>query len=386
MSSDPKRTDGRPVHLLFVLPSLGSGGAEAQTVDLVNGLSPENCQTHLLCFDAGLALRERVDPKVVQFHSVLRRAKFDLMVPRFIAHVIDEQEIDVVHCSLMIALFWGWLGIRLSHRKPKLVAAIHTTLNSTLRAEVLDWALYRWLLQSCERVIFVCRAQRGHWCKKFPSLRRLAVVVYNGIDAERFRRESVAGEARDLREALGPGNSRIITHVAAFRPEKGHAILLQAYRQVLKCRDNVRLVFAGDGPLRPAIEQQVRESGLVNQVLFLGSLPDVRPILAVTDVTVLPSTAETFSMAMLESLSMEVPVVAADLGGVGEAVIDGQTGYLVPPRDTAALAAAILRCLDDDGNRIEMGRRGRALVVDRFRRDKMIEETQTLLLEVALGD
>lgn len=380
-----KATPAPPTRVLFILPSLGQGGAETQTIDLLSGLPIETFQKHLLCFEPGSHLRARLDGANVDFSYVPRSRKFDPAVARAIAGKIDRERIDIVHCSLMISLFWGWLGILLSKRKPALITAVHTTVNVTPRAEVFDWILYRWLMRCCQRVIFVCDAQRAHWCAKFPELATRAVVIHNGINVEDFHKAQVRSEADALRQSLDLPEGRVIAHIAGFRIEKGHAILLEAFALLRKVCQDVYLVFAGDGNLRSEIERRAHELGVTASVRFLGVVADVRPLLAITHCSVVPSLAETFSMAVLESMAMEVPVVATDVGGMCEAVLPGITGYLVPPKDPVALAEGLLKCLGNEGERVAMGRNGRALVAERFRRELMIIRTGELLQNVPHG-
>lgn len=369
--------------VLFIVPSLMRAGAETQLIDLINGLPKEEFGKYLLSFESGLDQLSRVNQNEVVFVHVPRRYKYDLAVAKAIATLIDEEQIVTVHCSLQISLFMGWLGIRLAKRKPALMVTVHTTLNRSFREEAFDWLLYQWLMRSCDKVLFVCRSQATHWQQKFPFLKSRAVVVHNGINAEYFRREPFEEAGRKLREELAiPTNAVVLCHVAAFRPEKGHDVLLAGFVDVLRNHPNTYLLFAGDGPLRASIELHVRQKQLDGHIRFLGSIADVRPLLAGSAISIVPSTAETFSMAMLESLAMEVPVIATAVGGSSEAVQDGRTGLLVPPWDVTALVLAIERLIVDDDTRKKMGQMGRALIKERFTQRGMRAATSEVLKSV----
>src|SRR5574343_94838 len=153
--------------LMLVLPSLLRAGAENQVGDLANRIDPERFGVHLFTFEPQLDQVGRIDADRVQYIHAVRNKRFDLGPARRLAQAIDEQKIDVVHCTLQIALLMGWLATRLSKRKPRLVVAIHTTINRNAKAEWLDRLLYQWLMRQCERIIFVCDAQRAHWERKF---------------------------------------------------------------------------------------------------------------------------------------------------------------------------------------------------------------------------
>ncbi|WP_373886845.1 glycosyltransferase [Duganella sp. BJB1802] len=164
------------------------------------------------------------------------------------------------------------------------------------------------------------------------------------------------------------------------RPEKARTgWVLAALAVAVRTLPRLVVLFAGDGPLRAGITEQARQLGLAAHVRFLGNLPDVRPVLGAADFSVLPSVAETFSLAMLESLALEVPMIASDRGGAREAVLDGETGLIVPPGDSGALAAAMLALGADGALRRRMGERGRALVLARYSVDTMVAKTEAAI-------
>lgn len=372
----------QPIPVLFVLPSLATGGAEMQTVDLINGLARAGFRPHLFCFEPGTALQTRLDGSVVTQHFAPRRHRFDMSAGRAIGRVIEQHDIQVVYCTLMLALFYGWLGVRCSTQRPPIVSAIHTTLNRSRKADVLDVLVYQWILRTCRKIVFACWAQREHWCDRFPAIRDNSVAVYNGIDAQHFSRSAVHDEAARVREALRLPEGPLLLHVGAFRPEKGHRILVDALRILRERGAAVNVVFAGDGNLRPEIEQHVASLGLTEYTRFLGVVSDIRPLLAIADLSVQPSTAETFSMAMLESFAMETPMVATDVGGTRELVVPQRTGYLVRPGDPQALADELERALADKTSWPSLGQAGRMKVMGGFQRQQMIDGIAAILNDV----
>lgn len=370
--------------ILFLVPSLRRGGAETQVIDLANALDPDGFEKHLACFEAGLDQADRIDTRSVTLHRLERRRKLDLSLVTAIAKLVDERGIELVHCTLQISLFFAFLARGRTRTRPELIAAVHTTVNRSWYEEMFDRLLYRHMLGRCARVQFVCEAQRRHWTSRYPELAPRAAVVYNGIDPARYDPADAASGARALRERLGVGpESRVIGCIAGLRPEKGHPYLLEAFARL---PGDARLLLAGEGPERPRIEALVQRLGIPDRVVLLGNVADVRPVIAASDVTVLASTAvETFSIAMLESMAMGVPMVATDVGGLAEAIIPGETGDLVAPADAGALSSALERMLRDDERRLAMGRNARALVQRKFTQRGMAEAT-ALLIEDALRE
>lgn len=365
--------------VLFIVPSLARSGAENQVLDLMETLDDRVWCKYLVTFEAGLQQYERVARSNVRYRSLARRSKCDFGLARSIADIIDEEEIVLVHATLSIAVLYAWLARLLSGRKPFLVAAVHTTVNRDIKSDLLGALVYHPVLRRCARIIFVSHKQQAFWERRLPGVRGRSEVVHNGIDLGRYD-PSAPDQTLDAGGAGALPQGRTVVCVAAFRPEKGHRILLEAWSRVLRHHSDAVLVLVGDGPERDAIEALVDALGLRASVRFTGAISDVRPVLASASMMVLPSTAvETFSLAALEAMAMQVPVVASDIGGMSEAVITGETGFVIPPGDPAALADAVVRLLGDELLCARLGRQARARVVANFDRRGMAERTHAVL-------
>jgi glycosyltransferase involved in cell wall biosynthesis len=185
------------------------------------------------------------------------------------------------------------------------------------------------------------------------------VVIRNGVRVEATPGAQLAGSP--------PG----IVAVGRFRYPKDFPTLLKALAQVSEA---YRAVIVGDGPARSDLQQSIARLGIADRVEFVGERRDVAGLLAGSDLFVLSSRSEGLPMSILEAMAAGLPVVASDVGGVSEAVADGETGLLVPAGDADALAAAIGRLLADADERRRLGERGHAVArerfdVERFRRE-----------------
>ncbi len=196
-----------------------------------------------------------------------------------------------------------------------------------------------------------------------------AVVIPNGIDISRWNDLPDSAEARselDLRQ-----EDFVVGTLGRLHEQKGHVHLLDAAAEVLKERPRTVFLIAGYGPLRRLLEDKARELGVADRVRFLGYRRDVGRILAALDVFVLPSLWEGMSNAVLEAMAAGKPVVATAVDGNVDQVVHGRTGLLVPPADSAALAAAILEIARDPQAARDMGRLGRERVTAEFTLDRM---------------
>jgi glycosyltransferase involved in cell wall biosynthesis len=362
---------------LIVVPSLLRAGAETQAVDLANGLAARGHTIHLCCFERQLDQRERLSKKV-QFHHIERRAKYDFSLITKLAAIIDREDIEVVQGVLAFATLVGYLASVRARKHVPVVGAMHTTVHRNRKDALYDRLIYRRVLRRLSAVGFVCRQQRDHWVRKYPELERLAFVVHNGVAPERFRRQEFVESAKQLRKAFGiPEKATVFASIAAFRPEKGHNLLIEAFSRL---PDNAFLVLAGDGEKRGVMERFVSEIGLTDRVRFLGNIPDTRPLIATSQATVLASTAvETFSMAMLESMAMGVPMIAPVIGGLPEAIVHGSTGLLFPVGNVAELAECMRFVLENPEEGLRMGQLAEMKVAREFTLTQMVEKSEDVL-------
>jgi N-acetyl-alpha-D-glucosaminyl L-malate synthase BshA len=166
-------------------------------------------------------------------------------------------------------------------------------------------------------------------------------------------------------------------HISNFRAVKRVRDVIRIYSEVNRELPSV-LVMVGDGPDRPAAEEEARMLGLENSVSFLGKLEQIAPLLAAADLFLLPSQNESFGLSALEALASGVPVVGSDAGGVPEVVRNGETGILCPVGDVPGMAAASLEILSDPKRWAEMSRLASADARARFSRDAIVTQYESL--------
>ena len=199
-------------------------------------------------------------------------------------------------------------------------------------------------------------------------------TIYPGIELDRF--ESV-GEPTD--PFPDPGGRFVLTTVGALIPIKGHETLLRA---LSKLDSEFALYIVGTGPLKSSLKSLVHGFGLSDEVHFLGFREDVPAIYAQTDIAVTPSLSEAFPRVVLEAMASSVPVVASDVGGISEAVVDGQTGVLVPPKNPDAFASAISALATDPDRRARMGKAGRERIEEKFAFEQGVEQVEAVYREL----
>lgn len=345
-----------PVHTLLLLNSLCVGGAEKQVASLFNRLGGSKHVVHLLCIKDDPSLMPQIDdacqanvlPTLGVQHGVEWAA-----VRQLVAH-IQALDIEVLVCTNLYALLYGWLAQQLCRRPLHLVEVFHST-GLVSRKDRLAMLLYGRLLRATDLLVYVCHGQARHW-RAWGLRARQDTVIYNGIDTARFLDRTTPEDKLSLRQAHGlTAQDYVVGLCAVMRPEKAHGDLLLALAHLQHEGLSIRCLLIGDGPTRPLIEQQIDTLGLRHTVRITGLLPDVRAAVSACDVMVLPS-VETFSIAALEAMSLGKPMVMTRMGGAPEQVTSGDNGLLYPVGDTVTLAAC-LRQLANPALRTAMGAR-----------------------------
>jgi glycosyltransferase involved in cell wall biosynthesis len=326
------------------------GAVEEYVVAIIQGLRARGQDVALLYPD---------DPVLAPFAELdVRTEIFDLDAPgltRRLARRLRVLRPAIVHVTDVFpqALLAGRLA-----RARRLYVTHHTPeLPRKDNLAGRTWQRVGWAMRP--EVIYTSESDRR-------NDRRLlrAHVVPLGIDLERFR---------NGRATL---DGRIVGNVARLAEQKGQRDLIAAAPHVLERNPDVRFIVAGDGELRGELERLAQPLG--DRFTLLGARDDVPDLLASFDVFAFPSRFEGLCLAVIEAQAAGVPVVATPVGGIRETVVDGETGWLVPPRDVDALAERIIWCLDhaDDARRVAAEAKRR--VVERFSVNRMVADTLAL--------
>jgi glycosyltransferase involved in cell wall biosynthesis len=223
--------------------------------------------------------------------------------------------------------------------------------------------LERMAARRCRRIIVVCDADR-HLAlqRKIAPAEKLVTVRYGVHDAPE-------------RADPGASASPVVAMVARFEPQKDYACLLRALASV---SGSWRAVLVGDGPTRPAAESLTRDLGLADRVTFLGSRDDVATVLSSAHLFALATRWEGLPLTILEAMRAGLPVVASNIAGVGEAVADGESGFLVRARDPRELGRRIGQLCRDAALRARMGAAGRRRYEGEFTFERMLHATGTV--------
>lgn len=298
-----------------------------------------------------------------------------LRAVRALAGILGKEPPEILHAYLPAANVIGPVAARLAGVRGIVVskrglANYKAAYPLIRRVEWLGNRLADVILVNSDAVRRDVERTERRWEGKFRK-------IYNGVDPIAAWTREQAGRFR-LREGIAP-DAPVILSVSNFYPYKGHADLVAAAsRVVASCPGAVFLLAGRDAGTLEECRARVLEGGLARNFRFLGGRTDVADCIRASDLFVHPSHEEGFSNAILEAMAGGRAVVACDVGGNPEAVRDGDTGLLVPPRKPAALADAMLRLLNDPAMRRAFGEAGRRRAAEQFSMERMVEEMERL--------
>ena len=353
-------------------------GGERQCLRLAAGLRDRGEESEVVA-QPGSPLAERARAEGLTVHEVRMRGEWDLGAVRAIRRLYRERAPDLVHMHTSHAHTLGCLA---RTGLPRPLTAVSRRVDFSIYRNFLrlSWFKYRLL---GDRFVAISAAIRDQMVGDGIPADRIE-VVWSGVDPP----PAAGGTRRDLRAELGlPPGTPLVGDVAAFGWHKAQEVLVEATPLLLREVPEARVLLVGEGECRPAVEARARRLGLLGDaVRFTGFRDDVPDVLASLDVFVMCSVKEGLCTSALDAQAAGVPVVASAVGGLPEAVEDGVTGILVPPRDPAALASAVARLLRDRPLRDRMGAAGRARVGERFGMDAMVDGNRAVYGRMLRGE
>jgi len=366
------------LNILFVIGSLEIGGTEKQMFILTSRLRRIGFSCSVFALKADGPLRqifEEIDVPVYCGDLTkrdLRKAPWKLVLSLYrLLLVIKRERPTIIHAFLPLVVFIGALAGRIV-RVPMVITSRRGFGTHQDRYFVLK-ALDHFANILSHRVIVNSRAVWKDMIERDHIDESKLYLIYNGIDSIPF--EDALQDREEGRKELGVEiDERVVIVVANLIKYKGHLDFLKAAKKVMDKIPKTRFLLVGeDRGIQKHLEWKCHELGISSQVKFMGQRNDIPQLLALSELSVLPSHEEGFSNTILESMAAGLPVVATNVGGNPEAVLDGKTGWLVPPENPTVMAEKIIDLLDNPERARSWGEQGRKKVKKLFTVEKMVK-------------
>jgi len=373
----------KPLCVVLVIDDLEYGGAQRQVVELANNMNPDQFDVHVCTLSDYVPLGGQLRDSEYRLHIIRKRNRIDFTVVPRLTRLLKSLKADVVQSYLFSADIASRLAGRLAGTKLVLGSERNANYSPGWK-QVLAYQLTR---RCVDLTIANSRAGAEFNSRMFGQPACNYRVVYNGVDIDRFRPR----DKNAMRSRLGiPASTPVVGVFASFKPQKDHSMLLHAFRKVLDCRPDARLLLVGGqlhgnmngtSEYRATMEHLIGELQMRPNCTFLGNRNDVEQIYPACDVTALSSLYEGTPNALLESMACGVPVVATNVSDNSHIVKQGETGFLVQVGDVEGMAGHMKMLLTSNSANHTMGQKARNWVVERFSIAQLVTSTENVYLE-----
>ena len=364
-----KRTN-RVIHLA---EALNIGGLERNILMLIQGLRRRGWDVSIWCMAYGGPFAHEFRKRGIDVR-VLNISRY--YHPRHLLTLWREIAVAkpaIVHAHGDFAGIFGRISALLANVPHILVHAQNRPGEDQYSRHVLQ---NRVLTGICDGIIACSYDTMDYYLEEEGVPRPKITTVHNCVDTDLFQRQPGAG----VKSSFGwREDDLLLGTVARMTKVKGHIHLIRVAPKIVAQVPRARFAFIGDGPERPFLESEVERLGLQEHFCFTGMRDDVPRLLSAMDVFVLPTALrEGLPLAIAEAMACGLPVIATNVGGVREVVLDGKTGFLLPPRDEEALCDAVLTLLQDDRKRLAFGKAGHEYCMSEYGADLMVSRIEAI--------
>ncbi len=359
------------MNILFLGNSFGVGGYEQLMLEVFRGMSANGIQVDACFLKDGGKLAPELEKCGVPVKSGFLRGKYDVAAPGRIVREYRGKRFDAlfVETGRNALLAGEYIAGRL--RIGRRITSVHST------GKWGGGKLFRrsqlFLLRRLDGIIACAETQRRYLVRDEGLPEPLLKTIFNGVDHRKFKPRPKV----DLPPfPEGGASARRIAIVASLTPEKGHEVFIEAAGITRKRFPDSRYFIIGDGPERERLKERIGAAGLRESVVLLGIRRDLPELLPHFDLLALSSHPfrETLPISTMEGMACGLPTVNTDVGSARDLVLDGETGYLVPPGNPVALSEAFSRILGDSEHAASLGRAARSRIEDLFTLDRSVAD------------
>ena len=358
------------------------GGSGAVATELGIALAERGHEVHFITYRQPFRLPSFL-PRIF-FHEVdvgryplFEFPPYDLALAVRMHEVVKSHRLELLHCHYAIPhATSAWIAremLREAGEDVHVITTLHGTDITIVGQDPSFYPITKFSIEKSDRITAVSQYLKDETCRAFGCDGPDIDVIHNFIDPNVYNREKYPPL---LKKQVGQSKP-ILMHISNFRTVKRVRDVVRVFAEVNRDVPST-LVMIGDGPDRPAAEEEARMLGVADSVSFLGKLDQIAPLLAAADLYLLPSQNESFGLSALEALASGVPVIGTNAGGLPEVVRDGETGVLCSVGDIPGMAAASLEILQAPKRWSEMSKLAAADARERFSRDAIVSKYESL--------
>lgn len=335
--------------VVHIINTLERGGAEISLLRMLPLVNDEIENIFVTLKKSG-ALSEQFQKHDIQVISLDQKSPFDFYSLKKLRKILQKLSPNLVVTHLLYPDIIGRFFVQF-FVSCKVISSIATTYNSP--RYFIARLFERLTHPICAGYMANAHAVKQAYIEKFKVPKEKITVIQTGMDTNFFK---TLEPKNSLRQELGiQHDDMVVICVANLHPNKGHRYLLEAFEKAYQQNNHIKLLIVGDGIEKENLKQQTIGYNSKNSILFLGQRPDVPDLLALSDIFALATFFEGMCNAIMEAMSIGIPIITTDITENKELVTEGETGLLCPLRDSSSLAQAFTRLINNKELRIAMG-------------------------------
>jgi len=363
------------IKILYVIATLDIGGTERQLVELAKGVAGDGYEPVVCCLTRGGPLENELKQAGIRVFILGKKSKRDLSIIFKLAKVIRREKPVIVQTFLWTSNTWGRIAAVLTG-VPVIISGERSV---DLWKGWFEFFTDRMLALFTKKIIVNAGAVKKFLESKGISGSKIE-VIYNGINMPLYEnRRNIA----EIRASLGlDAGKPVVGFIGRLCNEKDPVLFAGIAAEILGKKKGAQFLIIGDGELRNETESELKMLGIKEDVKMLGYRMDVPEILCAVDVVVLTSKWEGLPNVLMEAGAAAKPAVSFDVGGVREVIVDGETGFMMPPSDRAGFIEKTLMLLEDPVLARSMGEKAKQHIRGKFEMSAMIRSTEKIYQEV----
>jgi len=370
-----KLIDGK-IRLMIITHDLAIGGLQRVVVQICKNINRDMFEVNVLCLREKGEFAEEIEKMGIKIFLLPREENSkNYLAFVQVAQILRKEKIDLIHTHNIEPFVDGTLGAILAGGR----TLIHTD-HARNFPDKWKYMFHEWLVSHfAYKIVGVSEHTSENLVKYEKISRKKIITIPNGVDGKEL---DIPIDRIKKKKSLGLGNAGFIIGVGVrLTEQKGLKYLIKAMQKVVNELPDIRLLIAGDGPLKDRLQKLAVDLGVDENVIFLGARLDIPELLQVFDLYVLPSVWEGLPMVLLEALAAGCPVIATEVGGTATAIKHGVNGSLVPPESPQALSDEIIRLLKNKDQRDQYIINGKKIFRESFSSEVMTKKYEDLYLQ-----
>jgi glycosyltransferase involved in cell wall biosynthesis len=355
------------IKICYIIGQLTIGGAEKQLYELVRGINREKFQPFVISLSEGGYWSKEIQQLGIQLIEMRRKKNREFARLFKLIRLLRKIKPEIVHTYLFPANSYGRIASILS-KVPVIIASERNLPELGKDKNIYKICIDRILAPFTGGII--CNSYRASdSLRKYFFNKEKVFTVHNGVNGNVYSSKNIKNEDRSF---------KVIGTIGRLCPQKNQRLFLDVAKTVIDKSENKKIKFmiVGEGALKNDLENYSIRLGIERNVVFTGERSDIIDLLQSMDIFVMTSVYEGLSNTIMEAMSAGLPVVATDVGGNNELVVNGETGFLCPLNDTAAISDKVIRLLNNIQEAKQMGENGGNRIMGEFKIEKMVRETE----------